>query len=98
MAWRARNSLWGEVFAQAKCDYAEVARAIATFEPVVMICSPGDAADVADHCGSSVEVTEIAIDDSWTRDSGPVFVVNDHGDVAAVNFGFNSWGEKYLPY
>jgi agmatine deiminase len=24
--------------------------------------------------------------------------VNDRGGVAAVNFGFNSWGGKYLPY
>ena len=63
-----------------------------------MICQPGDTEDVGRHCGSSVQVTEIAIDDSWTRDSGPVFVVNDRGGIAAVNFGFNSWGGKYLPY
>ena len=63
-----------------------------------MICQPGDTEDVSRHCGSAVQVTEIAIDDSWTRDSGPVFVVNDRGEVAAVNFGFNSWGGKYLPY
>src|SRR5262249_17624728 len=98
MAWPTRHSLWSEMFDRAKNDYAEVARAIAAFEPVVMICQPGDAADVSRHCGSAVEVTEIAIDDSWTRDSGPVFVVNEHGDVAAVDFGFNSWGGKYLPY
>lgn len=98
MAWPTRKSLWGELFEQAKRDYADVARAIAAFEPVVMICRPGDAADVLHHCGSAVQVTEIEIDDSWTRDSGPVFVVNDGGGVAAVNFGFNSWGGKYLPY
>ncbi len=98
MAWPARPSLWGELFGQAKLDYAEVARTIAGFEPVVMICRPGDAADVIRHCGSSVQVTEIEIDDSWTRDSGPVFVTSGHGEVAAVDFGFNSWGGKYLPY
>ena len=98
MAWPTRRSLWGEMFGQAKLDYAAVARAIAGFEPVVMICQPGDAADVVNHCGSAVQVTEIEIDDSWTRDSGPVFVVNGRGDVAAVDFGFNSWGGKYLPY
>ena len=98
MAWPTRKSLWGDMFARAKLDYAEVARAIAGFEPVVMICRPGDAADVVDHCGSSVQVTEIEIDDSWTRDAGPVFVVDDRSHVAAVDFGFNSWGGKYLPY
>ena len=98
MAWPARPSLWGELFGQAKLDYAEVARAIAGFEPVVMICRPGDAADVVSHCGSSVQVAEIEIDDSWARDSGPVFVTSGQGEVAAVDFGFNSWGGKYLPY
>jgi agmatine deiminase len=98
MAWPTRKSLWGELFDQSKRDYADVARAIAGFEQVVMICRPGEAAEVLDYCGSAVQVTEIEIDDSWTRDSGPVFVVNDGGDLAAVNFGFNSWGGKYLPY
>lgn len=98
MAWPARPSLWGELFGQAKLDYAEVARTIAGFEPVVMICLRGDAADVIRHCGSSVQVTEIEIDDSWTRDSGPVFVTSGQGEVAAVDFGFNSWGGKYLPF
>jgi agmatine deiminase len=98
MAWPTRRSLWGELFAQAKRDYAEVARTIAGFEPVVMICRPGDAADVTGHCGRGVQVAEIEIDDSWTRDSGPVFVTSGRGEIAAVDFGFNSWGGKYLPY
>ena len=36
MAWptRTRSSFWGELFEQAKRDYADVARAIASFEPV----------------------------------------------------------------
>jgi agmatine deiminase len=98
MAWPTRLDPWHELFDQAKRDYAEVARAISAFEPVVMICRPSDAADVRDYCGSAVSVTGIEIDDSWTRDSGPVFVVNDRGGVAAVDFGFDGWGGKYLPY
>ena len=98
MAWPARASLWGELFEQAKRDYAEVARTIAAFEPVVMICRPGAAGEVLARCGSAVRPEEIEIDDSWTRDSGPVFVTDDRGGLAAVDFGFNSWGEKYLPY
>jgi hypothetical protein len=45
-----------------------------------------------------VEPLEIPLDDSWMRDSGPIFVTDDRGSVALVQFGFNSWGEKYLPY
>jgi len=97
MAWPARPSLWAGLFEQAKLDYAEIARAISGFEPVVMICRPGAAADVRDHCGSSVEVVELEIDDSWARDSGPVFVTDGHGGLAVVDFGFDGWGGKYRP-
>jgi agmatine deiminase len=43
-------------------------------------------------------VLELPIDDSWIRDNGPIFVVNDRGDLAIVDFRFNSWGEKYAPW
>jgi agmatine deiminase len=98
MAWPTRRSLWGGQFGQAKRDYAQIARTIAGFEPVVMICRPGDAGEVRRHCGAAVEVAEIEIDDSWARDNGPVFVVNDRAEVAVVDFGFDAWGGKYLPY
>lgn len=98
MAWPTRRSLWDSQFGQAKADYAAVARAIADFEPVLMICRPGDAGEVRDYCGSAIEVTAIEIDDSWTRDSGPLFVVDDRGTVAVADFGFNAWGGKFHPY
>jgi agmatine deiminase len=37
----------------------------------------------------------IPIDDSWMRDSGPIFVRNGDGEVAAVSFRFNAWGERF---
>lgn len=98
MAWPTRQSLWGDPFEQAKREYAAVARAIRRFEPVTMICRPGDARDVRDRCGTDVEVVELPIDDSWTRDNGPIFVVGPRGEVAVVDFGFNAWGGKHHPW
>jgi agmatine deiminase len=100
MEWptTTRKEFWGSQFEQAKADYAEVARAIATFEPVVMVCEPAASKEVRDRCGAGTEPLEIPIDDSWMRDNGPIFVVDGNGRVALVHFRFNSWGEKYLPY
>ncbi len=98
MAWPTRRSLWKAQFEQAKAEYAEVARAIAQFEQVLMICRPGDARQVRDRCGSAIEAHEIEIDDSWTRDNGPIFVTDHSGALAMVDFGFNAWGGKYRPY
>lgn len=98
MAWPTRRSLWGGMFERAKSDYAEVARTIAGFEPVVMVCNPSDVGEVRNRCGSDVTIAEIQIDDSWTRDSGPIFLSNGRGELAIVDFGFNGWGGKYRPY
>src|SRR3546814_7622248 len=38
------------------------------------------------------------LDDSWLRDTGPTFVVDGRGGVAGVDWRFNSWGERFLPY
>jgi agmatine deiminase len=75
-----------------------VATAIATFEPVVMVCDPEQVAEVRRFCGDGVEALPVPIDDSWMRDNGPIFVTDPDGRVALVQFRFNSWGDKYLPY
>lgn len=98
MAWPTRESLWGAHFEPAKDDYAAVARAVAAFELVTMVCVPGAAGEVRDRCGSGVEPLELPIDDSWMRDNGPIFVTDARGEVAMVHFRFNAWGDKFHPY
>ena len=98
MQWPSRADLWDGTLDSAKADYATVARAIADFEPVVMVCAPGSAADVTDLCGAGVTPWEIPINDSWARDSGPAFVRDGEGRFAVVSFRFNAWGERWHPY
>jgi agmatine deiminase len=98
MQWPTRVDLWHDELSHAKDDYATVARAIASFEPVLMLCNLEDAAEVRDRCGAGVEPLGIAIDDSWARDSGPTFVKSTAGEVAVVNFEFNAWGNRWEPY
>jgi len=98
MCWPARESLWQERFAQIQADHAEIANAIAAFEPVLMAADPRHAAEARRLCGDGVEVVELPLDDSWARDSGPIFVVGDGGERTGVHFGFNGWGEKFAPY
>jgi agmatine deiminase len=97
MCWPARETMWQERFAQAQADYAETANAIAAFEPVLMAADPRHAAEARRLCGDGVEVVEIPLDDSWARDSGPIFVTGD-GERAGVQFGFNGWGGKFTPF
>lgn len=98
MAWPTRAELWGHRLDDARTDYAAVANAIADFEPLFMVCSPGQAGQVRQLCATGVTPIELPINDSWIRDSGPAFVRNGAGTLAAVGFGFNAWGNRWHPH
>lgn len=96
MAWPCRADTWidGRI-GPARAAYAAVARAIARFEPVTMVCNPADAAAAAEACGPGVAVLPLPLSDSWMRDIGPSFVADGDGRVAGVDWGFNAWGGNY---
>jgi agmatine deiminase len=46
-----------------------------------------------------VEFYNHPTNDAWCRDHGPIFVKNDRtGEVAATDWRYNAWGDKYPPY
>lgn len=99
IAWPCRAALWGDAvrMQRARAAHARLARAIAEVEPVVMIARPEDAAEAERQCGRNIEVRAIPIDDSWIRDSGPVFVKHG-GEIAGIDWQFNAWGSKYREF
>lgn len=40
-----------------------------------------------------IEVHVIPLDDVWARDTGPIFVKTQNGEVVATDWNFNGWGE-----
>ncbi len=98
MAWPCREESWGERLDAAREATAEVARAIAAFEPVTMIANPENVAEVSLRCGAGIACLPMAHDDSWIRDNGPTFVVDGKGRVAGIDWRFNAWGGKYAPH
>lgn len=98
MCWPARDEMWGRLLGDAEAAHAEVANAIAAFEPVTMLAAPRCAERAAAACGTGVEVVELPIDDSWFRDSGPVYVFDDVGTRVATDWRFNGWGGKFTPF
>ncbi|MFC7332298.1 agmatine deiminase family protein [Rhodocista pekingensis] len=95
MAWPVRAETFPNGLAAARLAYAEVAKAIAQFEPVTMLCPESEVAEVSLSCGKGVEVMPLTLSDSWLRDNGPTFLVNDAGQQAGVHWGFNAWGRNY---
>ena len=87
-----RHALWHDQLGVARSVHATIAAAIARFEPVLMVANPDDVDHAQRACGDEVEVVALDIDDSWFRDSGPVFV-RDGGRRVGIDFGFNAWGD-----
>jgi agmatine deiminase len=100
ICWPCRIESWGgpEGLLRAKQAVARVARAISTFEPVMIAAKPLDAPEAQLATSGKAEIFEVAIDDSWVRDSGPTFVTAEDGRRGAVQWEFNAWGNKYHPW
>lgn len=43
----------------------------------------------------NVDFHTIKTDDVWVRDNGPIFVINDKGQVAITDWVFNGWGDRF---
>jgi agmatine deiminase len=101
MSWptRTRTDFWRGHLGGARDAWAEVARTVSRYEPVLMVADVGEGrmAEGWIDC-AEVEVVEIPIDDSWSRDTAPVFLRNERGDRVAVDFEFNAWGGKHEPW
>lgn len=77
----------------AQRAFAEVARAIARFEPVTMLTSSDQWMEARQALPEEVRVVEMSFDDAWARDTGPSFVVHDDTkEVRGVHWRFNAWG------
>jgi agmatine deiminase len=96
MAWP--TCAWGDWLELARENVAAVAQEIAKFEPVSLLASPASVAEAKQACGDKVEVLAMPLDDCWTRDTGPTFLVNEKHWCAGISWGFNGWGERYKPY
>ncbi len=98
MAWPCRRSLWGDNLDAARTAYAAVANAIGEYEPVRMLI-PEEAQEQARRlCGENVAMLPMPLDDSWCRDTGPLFIIDGRGGILGTDWRFNGWGGKYHPH
>jgi agmatine deiminase len=97
MAWPSAPYTLGESAQEAEAartTWANVANAIARFEPVSMLAS-SEAIDIARaYLHPSIEIIEAELDDAWMRDIGPTFVRDEQSNLVAVNWVFNGWGAQ----
>jgi agmatine deiminase len=92
MLWPERSDNWRAGAKPAQHAFAEVAAAIAQGEPVTVCASPGQYLIAREMLHPDIRLVEMTSNDSWIRDCGPTFVVNDAGEVRGIDWKFNAWG------
>ena len=103
IAFPCREDFWRDRLREGQLAWSHVARTIANFEPVTVFARPQDAEVAADLCShANLDVVEMPLDDAWLRDTAPIYVAGYDADGTprrvAVDFGFNGWGEKFVPF
>ncbi|HXH25425.1 MAG TPA: agmatine deiminase family protein, partial [Vicinamibacterales bacterium] len=80
--------------------YAEIARVLAEFEPVEILCHSGDvllsAREALDAHGvrrDRITLHVVPTDRAWLRDSAPIGVIDEQGEVVLVDWAFNGWAK-----
>ncbi len=98
LVWPHNPTDWPGKFQSIPWLYAEIVRLLAARERVHLIVShPSSKQRVASMLGrAGANLDRVAFhpwptDRGWTRDSGPIFVRNAHGQVAITDWRFNGW-------
>lgn len=98
LAWPHEDTDWAYILPQVRECFAQMARAIARFTPVLIV-GPANAIrnardTLADIPANRLITAEVPTNDTWVRDYGPLSVQNG-SDVALLDFAFNAWGLKF---
>lgn len=106
LAWPSAHELWEENLEPARREFTELCAAIADIDPASG--KPrGEALKILAHEGESIVSAKAALGplgaeiipgrfgDIWLRDTAPIFVRTQSGEIGATCFRFNGWGGKY---
>ncbi|MHC8354489.1 agmatine deiminase family protein [Pseudomonas sp. LB3P81] len=95
IAFGAQASIWEDFTADVQAALGRIARSIARYEPVTVFCRKRERSLAEEHCGTSnITYVTTELDDIWMRDIGANFVIDGQGELGAVDFNFNGWGNK----
>jgi agmatine deiminase len=100
ICWPHHEPDWPGKLGPIPWVYAEIARVLARYEPVEILCHSADvlesarqALDAHDVGSDQVRLHVVASDRVWLRDSAPTGVHDNAGRVVLVNWAFNGWAK-----
>ena len=95
IAFGAQEAIHEDFTPAVQDALGRIARAIAEYEPVTVFCREEERELAEEKCGTrNITFVHAELDDIWMRDTSANFVVDDQGQLGAVDFNFNGWGNK----
>lgn len=95
MSFGAQTSIWRDWTPAVQACLGLIASTIAQYEPVTILCRDDELDLARELCGTyNTRFIITELDDIWMRDISANFVIGAHGELGAVDFNFNGWGDK----
>ena len=100
LGWPHELTDWPGKFAPIPWAFAEIVRVLSHVEQVFLLVenrlAEARVRSILKKAGAKLDAVEffrVPTDRGWMRDSGPICVKNDAGEVAYTNFVFNGWAK-----
>jgi agmatine deiminase len=90
--WPESGDNWREAARPAQRAFVEVANVICASEEVTVGVSERQWPNARGLLPAAVRVVELTANESWVRDLGPTFVIDEHGGRRGVDWHFNGYG------
>ena len=104
LTWPHNELTWpGGKLEEVRATYVSISQALHTHQRIKLLVKDQETKfNVHSRLRSAgvpllqVDFIEVAAEDSWIRDYGPTFVINEHSKtLGMVKWIFNAWGNKY---
>ena len=91
-----KNSGWVNNYEKVVVCFVHIIEKVAQFEPVVVGCEniSNIQSLFSNHTKFPIHFVEVASNDSWIRDHGPITILEDDQPIL-LDFTFNGWGNKF---
>lgn len=102
LTWPHAETDWADQLDRIESLYAELTATISRFEPVLVVCQDDTHAahvqTMAMRAGARPGRLRLGIapsNDTWTRDHGPITIMDEGRSPLLLDFRFNAWGGKF---
>jgi agmatine deiminase len=99
LAWPKDPLTWPDRVPLVEEIFLQMMAALSPNETVNLLIDPDSEAEVRQRCtfraAENIRFHQIVTVDSWIRDYGPNFLVNNEQRLAYNDWIFNAWGNKY---